>query len=128
LEKSLAEALNCYRKAAERGHGKAQFNLGICYSSGTGVAPDASEAVDWFRKAAEQGVPEAQTMLACCYTEGRGVTKDLASAYALLLLSRASGDKDATEILKELGPTMTPEEIVQGTKLFRQSESSFKKM
>jgi putative hemolysin len=86
--------------------------MGICYSNGAGVAQDSSEAVNWFRKAAEQGSAQAQTMLACCYSEGRGVTKDLASAYAMLLLSRAGGDKDAMELLKELGPAMTPELLV----------------
>jgi TPR repeat protein len=67
-------------------------------------------------------------MLACCYSEGRGVAKDLASAYALLLLSRSSGDKEALALLKELGPTMTPEQITRGTKLFRESEPAFRKL
>ena len=33
----------------------AQFNLGVCYDKGTGVAKDAAEAVKWYRRAVEQG-------------------------------------------------------------------------
>jgi TPR repeat protein len=89
------------------------------------VAQDPGEAVNWFRKAAEQGLPEAQTMLACCYAEGRGVPKDSATAYGLLLVSRASGDKDATPLLKEIVIEMTSEQLVQGRKLFQEHESKF---
>ena len=37
----------------------AQYNLGVCYYNGDGVAQSYAEAVKWFRKAAEQGYAEA---------------------------------------------------------------------
>ncbi|KAB2645301.1 MAG: SEL1-like repeat protein, partial [Verrucomicrobia bacterium] len=40
---------------AKQGDADAQFNLGVCYESGNGVAKDYVEAVKWYRKAAEQG-------------------------------------------------------------------------
>jgi hypothetical protein len=67
-----------YRKAAEQGNAKAQYNLGVCYSDGAGVAKDAAEAVNWYRKAAEQGLAEAQYNLGVCYGKGKGVAKDTA--------------------------------------------------
>ena len=45
---------------AEQGDSKAQYALGFCYYSGTGVAKDDAEAVKWYRKAAEQGNTDAQ--------------------------------------------------------------------
>jgi tetratricopeptide (TPR) repeat protein len=55
-----SKTVECWQKAAERGHADAQFNLGLCYDSGQGVSQDYSEAVKWYRKAAEQGDADAQ--------------------------------------------------------------------
>jgi len=68
--------LKWYRKAAEQNFAQAQFNLGVCYSEGLGVAKDEAEAVKWYRKAAEQNHVGAQNNLAVCYETGRGVVKD----------------------------------------------------
>jgi TPR repeat protein len=45
--------------AAEQGHTIAQFNLGLCFMYGQGVAKDPVEAVKWYRMAAEQGHADA---------------------------------------------------------------------
>ena len=54
MAKDHVEAVKWYRKAAEQNYAEAQYNLGVCYTNGQGVAKDAVEAVKWFRKAAEQ--------------------------------------------------------------------------
>ncbi|HQE88803.1 MAG TPA: tetratricopeptide repeat protein, partial [Verrucomicrobiota bacterium] len=59
---------------------KAQFNLGICYANGRGVAQDKAEAVKWFRKAAAQNLAEAQFYLGVYYANGLGVAQDEAEA------------------------------------------------
>ena len=41
-----------YRSAAERGDPYAQFNLGLLYKHGRGVARDDRQAAQWFLKAA----------------------------------------------------------------------------
>ena len=48
------------QKAAEQGDAMAQFNLGQCYTNGTGVEKDEQKAVEWYKKAAEQGHAGAQ--------------------------------------------------------------------
>jgi hypothetical protein len=55
VSKDYAEALEWFRKAAERGHPQAQFNLGNMYLKGQGVKPDREEARKWFTKAADRG-------------------------------------------------------------------------
>ena len=52
-----------YRKAAEQGDAKAQYNLGNCYYFGNGVTENEQEAVKWYRKAAEQGDAKAQYVI-----------------------------------------------------------------
>ncbi len=51
------------RKAADQGHDEAQYNLGLCYVNGDGVAKDVAEAEKWFRKAAAQGDELAKAAL-----------------------------------------------------------------
>ena len=63
VTQDFKEAATYLRKAAEQGHGPAQFNLGVCYAKGEGVEKSDHEAQAWFKKAAAQGVPEAQMAL-----------------------------------------------------------------
>jgi TPR repeat protein len=62
-----------YKARAERGEAEAQFQLGLCYRKGQGVAQDDREAVTWFRKAAGQDHAQAQFFLGFCYSRGQGV-------------------------------------------------------
>jgi TPR repeat protein len=71
-----SETPQCIQKAAEQGDAEAQYNLGVCYANGQGVAKDEAEAVKWYRKAAEQNLALAQLGLAVCYGSGKGVAKD----------------------------------------------------
>ena len=75
-EKNWKEAMECYRKAAERGDAGAQGKLGDCYFCGYGVKENREEAVKWYCKAAEQGYAEAQYELGEAYREGCGIGKN----------------------------------------------------
>ena len=61
---AMSPEVKWYRKGADQGDAQAQFNLGVCYSYGLGVAKDHVEAAKWYRKAAEQGDAEAAKSLA----------------------------------------------------------------
>ena len=50
-----AEALRWYRKAAEQGYAKAQYNLGLMYANGHGVHQDFDLSKEWFGKACDGG-------------------------------------------------------------------------
>jgi len=69
-----------FRKAAEQNYARAQYNLGVRYTKGQGVAKDDAEAVKWFRKAAEQNDAWAQAALGVRYAKGQGVAKNKAEA------------------------------------------------
>ena len=55
-----ATALRELRPLAETGNANAQFNLGVMYGQGQGVAQDYDEAIRWFCMAADQGHSMAQ--------------------------------------------------------------------
>jgi hypothetical protein len=48
---------------AEQGDADAQFNLGVSYRDGEGVAKDGKQATEWFRKAAQRGNKDAEKAL-----------------------------------------------------------------
>ena len=49
-----AEAVKWFRLAAEQGQVGAQFNLGVCYTTGRGVSKDQKEAERWLALALAQ--------------------------------------------------------------------------
>ena len=52
-----------FRKAAEQGHPKAQYNLGVIYAKGRGITKDMDEAKKWYSLAAAQGDEHAEKAL-----------------------------------------------------------------
>ena len=121
---SASKAFQEYKAAAERGDANAQFNLGLCYDKGKGVAKNSAEAVKWYSKAAAQGHTDAklnldksdyavgiefqknkataergdaddQYKVGLCYAEGKGVEKDLLEARIWYGKAAAQGHADA---------------------------------
>ena len=59
-----------FSRVLEAGHVIAQLNLGVCYTSGTGVEVDKQKAFKWFELAAKAGNIEAQCNLGICSANG----------------------------------------------------------
>ena len=76
-----SKAVQICSKAAENGDVTSQFNLGLMYSQGLGVAQDYAQAVRWYTMAARQGYSEAQNNLGLMYSKGQGVIQDYAQAF-----------------------------------------------
>ena len=110
---------NCLTEA-EQGFTGAQYNLGLMYDKGQGVAQDYKEAVKWLRKAAEQGDAEAQTVLGLMYSEGLGVAQDYKSAHMWLNIAAASGDSDAAKNRDLIAKEMTPSQIEKAQDMARE--------
>lgn len=64
------------RAKAEQGDTNAQFQLGVAYDQGRGVAKNQAEAAIWYRKAADQGHATAQNSLGSMYQFGEGVPQN----------------------------------------------------
>ena len=89
------ETLEALRARAGQRDGIAQFNLGIMYYQGQGVAQDYAEAARWYRKAAELGVTKAQFNLGVMYARGRGVALDYAESARWYRKAAEQGDVSA---------------------------------
>ena len=112
-----ATAYQLLSPLAEQGQAAAQFDLGLLFENGLGVAQDQAAAARWYMKAAEQGHAEAQYNVALLYEKGSGLPLDLDKARywyrKVMANSQAEGEtletkRRARERLANLSP---PEEI-----------------
>ena len=55
--KSIEKAIKYYKKSAENGYARAQYNLFVCYKYGHGVEKSIELAQYWLNKAVEQNTP-----------------------------------------------------------------------
>jgi hypothetical protein len=76
----FAKAVSFWKPLADNGNEFAQFDMGVLYATGQGVAKDDVEATRWFRLAAERGHREAQYNMGVALDKGRGVAADPAQA------------------------------------------------
>ena len=91
VPRGVVEAIKWWRRAAERGHAKAQFTLAARHSGGDGVPKDYAEEAKWLRLAAEQDHVGAQEHLGLMYSNGNGVPQDYAEAAKWLRRAAADG-------------------------------------
>lgn len=66
------ECVAIYRKHANTGLARGQYNLAYCYHIGFGVKQNYQVAASWYKKAAEQGFAPAQLALGLKFDEGHG--------------------------------------------------------
>lgn len=57
------QAVKWYKKAANQGYTKAEYNLGMMYHKGLGVKKDFNKALEWYGKAADKGFAPAAEAL-----------------------------------------------------------------
>jgi localization factor PodJL len=74
------EAIGVIKSLAQQGEPAAQYELGVRYADGRGVARDPKSAAQWFEKAAGQGLAPAQYRLGSLYEKGIGVDRDFGRA------------------------------------------------
>jgi TPR repeat protein len=137
VPQDYAQAARWYRKAADQGYAKAQYNLGILYGTGKGATQDYAEAANWSRKAADQGDPVGQAFLGRFYLSGQGVPTDYVQAdmWLTLALSRPStadqvqteqagkdnkSDALATKLRDYIEGIMTEDQIAEAHRLARE--------
>ena len=114
-----ANALRILQSLAGQEDATAQYNLGVMYKKGLGVAQNDAEAVKWWRLAAAQGVAAAQYNLALTYEKGQGTAQDYVRAYMWFNLGAVSGDAGAAKSRDIVAKVMTPQQIAQAQKMAR---------
>jgi TPR repeat protein len=88
-------ALENFTEGAIRGHPLAQFNLGLMYDRGEGVAQDFHEAYYWYSQAAEQGSADGQYAVGTMNFYGQGMRENFAEALLWYQESARQGHRDS---------------------------------
>lgn len=101
-EKKYIEAINWYKKSAEKGEIASMYNLGSMYSKGQGVVSNYSEAYNWFKKAADKGLAIAMKDVGTMHYMGFGVVKDETEALKWFHKAAENGDIDAMVFLSDM--------------------------
>ena len=76
----FAGAFEWCQRAAEKELAWAQYNLGLMFQKGEGVARSEAEAAYWYGLAASQGFADAQQRLADLYYLGQGIPRSYTQA------------------------------------------------
>jgi TPR repeat protein len=82
-------------KSARIGFVEAQYEVGLMFANGVGVAQNLEQAVFWVRKAAERGLAVAQYLLGTRYAGGIAVEKDAHQALGWFLKASEQGHPKA---------------------------------
>ena len=91
-----------YKVGAEGADAGCQYQIGMMYYEGLGVAVDHKQARPWIEKAAAQDQPKAVNTLALMYFEGDGVTPSWRRARELYQRAIELGDSDAVKSMQIL--------------------------
>lgn len=87
-------------KSARIGLREAQYEVGLMYANGSGVARDIGQALSWIEQAAEKGLASAQYLLATRYASGSDVELDTQKA---LFWFQKAADQGHAKALYRLG-------------------------
>ena len=90
------------REAALGGDAGAEYEIGIRYLEGRGVAQNSADAFRWLERAASAGIAPAQFRLGGLYEKGQGVRKNLETARKLYLSAAEQGNAKAMHNLAVL--------------------------
>ena len=113
-----------WKPLAEQGGAAAQYNLGIMYDKGRGIAQNDTQAVAWYQKAAEQGYADAQYNLGNMYGKGQGVPQNFKIAYILFNLAASNSDADATQNRDIAAAILSPATIEDAQRITMQLYNS----
>ncbi|MEN9372856.1 MAG: hypothetical protein RIR79_408 [Pseudomonadota bacterium] len=119
----FAVAVKEFKPLAQKGNSKAQYKLGVLYTTGQGVRQDYQEAIKWFRLAVEQKDAGGENNLGAMYESGYGVKVNRVAAYALYNLSHDSDsakDNPAYSNRTKITKLMSKKEIEIGQTLTRE--------
>jgi TPR repeat protein len=119
----LDAAARLYGVLAAQGMASAQFNLGVMYDFGQGVAKDATQALRWYRAAAAQGHAAAQFNLGGMYFDGQGVASDHVRAYVWFTLAATAGAPGASRNRNALAKLLDAAQLGQAQRMVRDCQA-----
>jgi len=91
VTKNKERAIKYYRKAADAGFARGQYNLALSYKNGEGIERSETLAAHYYYLSAQQGDADAQYNLGIMYDDGDGIPKDRALALQFMQMAADQG-------------------------------------
>lgn len=107
------EIFALFERQAEAGNPRAQFYIGVAYSSGMGVEKDPVKAHHWVKKAAELGVKSAQGNLGIMYMLGDGIPRDPVAAQRWFIIAAEQGSDVGLYLRERNAEALDPGQLAQ---------------
>lgn len=120
------QAMKAFGRAAKNGNTDAQYQIGIMFLEGQGLAANPEDAAYWFRKAAQNGHMGAQFEIGYCFQNGIGVQADRRIAAEWFWRAAEQGDPDAAFYLARIyrdGDGM-PKNLEKARKYFKKAAAA----
>jgi TPR repeat protein len=106
--------------AAERGHDRAQLQLGLSYLKGRGVERNPVLAMEWIAKSADRNNPRALMEMGSAHWNGHGVRVDRIEAVKFLFLSQWAGSPAGRGMLRGYAVQLSPDQRDEAIERARQ--------
>jgi hypothetical protein len=136
-KRDYSSAFDMFLKEAENGNPAAQYNIGLCYATNSGVFQNDQATEQWYRKASEQGLGKAQyglcCMLAADIMTGQSILsqedqkKTMVEAFMWLTIANEQGYSESSEAIPRVKAHMTLEQTTEASKLARKWTEDFKR-
>ena len=88
-----------WTRGAKAGDVTDQYNLGLAYGKGEGVAANFTESFKWFKIAAENGHSDSMYFVGGFYLSGTGIERNPLESEKWMLKAAQRGNKDAQQAL-----------------------------
>lgn len=124
------EVAQLMKRAAEKGHTKAQYEYACMLQSGIGLNKSPGDAIYWFIQAGTSGSRMSQYFVGSAYEKGAGVDVNFTEAYAWYALASSNPKRNcypseiALESLLKLKRELYPLTIAQAELRFRELQQT----
>ena len=108
VQQQVSQKFVYAKRAAMKGNARAQFDLGLMYARGNGVAKNEKLAFSWFHKAARNNHVEAKFYMGLSFEQGRGVRKQAQLARYWFKLAAKAGHRKAVAHLASIENSLRP--------------------
>tara|TARA_B100000686_G_C16311002_1_gene723320 strand:+ start:122 stop:664 length:543 start_codon:yes stop_codon:yes gene_type:complete len=128
--RNYSDAFQMFLVSAELGNAAAQYNVGVCYETNSGILQNDSAAEEWYRKAAEQDLGKAQYAFSCLLAgdimsgndrhSKEEQDRKMVEEYMWLTIANEQGYSESSSSFKRVAAHMNPEQIEEAEMLARE--------
>lgn len=105
------QAVDWFKRAAEKGQQDAAYSLALHYSEGRGVLQDYNEAARLITDLVTKGHADAQTQLGHMYRRGLGLELSKTNAYLWYNIASSNGNREAAALRDTVASQLSTTEL-----------------